>query len=361
MSSTTATAAVNAASIAAAASEHTATEHTATEAAQSSMLAITQTEYGSSEVLSLKSIDKPSIGADEVLIEVVAAGVDRGVVHLMTGMPYLLRLAGFGLRRPKNRVLGLEVAGEVIAVGTDVTRFAPGDQVMGIAKGSFAEYAAASQDKLTHKPDNVSFEHAAVSTISGITALQALTTQGNVSAGEQVLVIGASGGVGTFAVQIATALGATVTAVASGTKAEFVRSLGAAEVIDYTTTDLGDVHTEFDLIIDVGGRNSIGKLRQILKSTGRLVIVGGEGGGRLTGGIGRQLRAALLSPFIKQQLSFFLSSETLEYIEPVAEMVASGEITPAIGERRPLAETPEAIAVLEAGHASGKIVIEVAR
>jgi len=356
MSSLAATAAVNAACIAAAASEHTATE-----AAQSSMLAITQTEYGTSDVLSLSSIDKPSIGADEVLIKVVAAGVDRGVVHLMTGMPYLLRLAGFGLRRPKNLVLGLDVAGQVIAVGTDVTRFATGDQVMGIAKGSFAEYAAASQDKLTHKPGNVSFEHAAASTISGITALQALTTQGNMSAGEQVLVIGASGGVGTFAVQIATALGATVTAVASGAKAEFVRSLGAAEVIDYTTTDLGDVHTEFDLIIDVGGRNSIGKLRQILKSTGRLVIVGGEGGGRLTGGIGRQLRAALLSPFIKQQLSFFLSSETLEYIEPVAEMVASGEITPAIGERRPLAETPEAIAVLEAGHASGKIVIEVAR
>jgi NADPH:quinone reductase-like Zn-dependent oxidoreductase len=277
----------------------------------------------------------------------------------MTGTPYLIRILGFGLRRPKNPVLGLDVSGRVIATGASVTRFEVGDQVMGIANGSFAQYAAASESKLVHKPEGVSFDDAAASTISGITALQALTTEGRVAEGDRVLVIGASGGVGSFAVQIAASHGAVVTGVASGAKGEFVRSLGAADVIDYATTDLGELDREFDLIIDIGGRNSIRTLRSVLAATGCLVIVGGEDGGKVAGGIGRQLRAAALSPFVKQRLGFFLSSESLEYIEPLAGLLASGDVVPAISDRVALEHTPDAVRALEDGQVSGKVVINV--
>ncbi len=213
---------------------------TPTDTLPATMRAIVQRSYGSADQLELAIVDRPAIAADEVLIEVHAAGVDRGVWHLMTGSPYLIRIAGFGLTKPKQPIQGLDVAGRVVAVGSDVTRFSPGDEVFGIASGSFAEYAAAKEDKLARKPSTATFEQAAASAISGITALQALTDVGKVQAGQHVLVIGASGGVGTFAVQLAKALGAQVTGVASTAKLDLVRSLGADHVVDYTSEDATD-------------------------------------------------------------------------------------------------------------------------
>ncbi|MBT8248206.1 MAG: NAD(P)-dependent alcohol dehydrogenase, partial [Acidimicrobiia bacterium] len=254
------------------------------------MQAIVQDRYGSADVLELSTIERPEIKPDEVLVEVVAAGLDRGVEHLMTGLPYMVRIAGYGLTKPKTRVPGLDVAGRVVAVGSEVTSFAPGDEVFGIASGSFAQFAAAKETKLAHKPANLTFEQAGVAAISGITALQALTTVGKLQPGQKVLVIGASGGVGSYAVQLAKALGGAVTGVAGSRNLELVRSLGAEQVIDYTAEDFTDGGERYDLIIDTGGRNSIRRLRSVLAPTGALVIVGGEGGGRWTGGIGRQLR-----------------------------------------------------------------------
>jgi len=245
----------------------------------STMHAVTQRVYGSSAALATELIDRPRIANDEVLIEVEAAGLDRGVWHIMTGRPYLIRIMGYGFTKPKNPVLGLDVAGRIIEIGTDVTRFAVGDEVFGIAKGSFAEFAAAKQSRLVHKPTNVTFEQAAVSAVSGITALQALTTVGHLESGQHVLVIGASGGVGSFAVQLAKTLEATVTGVASGPKLAAVRALGADHVIDYTRCEIDDGGRHYDLIIDIGGRNKVSRLRRALTSTGTLVMVGGEGGG----------------------------------------------------------------------------------
>jgi NADPH:quinone reductase-like Zn-dependent oxidoreductase len=323
------------------------------------MTAVTQRHYGSADTLDVEQIERPRLGEREVMIEVVAAGLDRGVWHLMTGTPYLIRLLGFGLFKPKQSVPGADVAGRVVEVGGSVGRFAPGDEVMGIARGSFAEYAVADADKLAPKPSNVSFEHGAASTISGITALQALTTVGRVEAGQRVLVVGASGGVGSFAVQIAKTLGAFVTGVASTDKLDFVRSLGADDVVDYTQTDLTELDDRFDLIVDIGGRNPLSKLRHVLTPTGTLVIVGGEDGGRFTGGIGRNLRAVLSSMFTKQRLTFFISSESRQYIDPLVEMVASGEVTPAIGRQARLDETADAVREIEAGTATGKTVIVI--
>ena len=323
------------------------------------MRAITQRAYGTAEVLELETIDQPTIASDEVLIEVDAAGLDRGVWHLMTGMPYLIRLMGYGLTRPKIPVPGMDVAGRVVEVGADVTRFAVGDEVFGIGTGTFAEFAVAKEAKLVHKPDTISFDEAAVSTISGITALQALTTVGRLEPGQHVLVIGASGGVGSFTVQLAKALGATVTGVASTAKLDTVRALGADHVIDYTTQHIDDGDQRYDLIIDIGGRNRLSRLRRALAPTGTLVIVGGEDGDRLTGGIGRQLRAALLSPFVEQRLTFFMSSESREFIEPLAEHLANGTVTPTIGHRFDLDEVPTAIDAMEAGTLTGKTVIKV--
>lgn len=276
----------------------------------------------------------------------------------MTGEPYLIRL-GFGLTKPKRPVIGLDVAGRVVAVGDEVTRFAVGDEVFGIAKGSFAEYAAASEDKLAHKPADLPVEQAAVATISGITALQALTEIGDLQAGQRVLVIGASGGVGSYAVQIAKALGGEVTGVSSTAKVEMVRALGADHVIDYTADDFVDGVTRYDLIIDIGGRNSIRRLRRALEPRGTLVIVGGEDGGRWTGGIGRQLRATLLSPFVHQRLRTFISKEHHTFIEELATHIESGAVVPTIGARFPLERTADALHALAAGTASGKSVIVV--
>ncbi len=323
------------------------------------MRALTQRAYGSADVLEVARIERPSIAGDEVLVEVEAAGLDRGVWHLMTGKPYLMRIMGFGFAKPKNSVPGMDVAGRVVAVGDDVTRFAVGDEVFGIGTGTYAEFAAAKEFKLAHKPASVTFEQAAASAISGITALQALTTHGRLEPGQHVLVIGASGGVGSFTVQLAKTLGATVTGVASAGKLDTVRTLGADHVIDYTTQAIDDGGRRYDLIVDIGGRNTLSRLRRALSPTGTLVIVGGEDGDRLTGGIGRQLRAALLSPLVKQRLTFFMSSESLESIEELAEHLATGTVTAAVGHQFTLEEVPRAIEAMEAGTLTAKAVITV--
>jgi NADPH:quinone reductase-like Zn-dependent oxidoreductase len=323
------------------------------------MKAIVRYEYGSPDVLELREIDRPEIADDEALVRVQAAGVDRGVWHVMTGLPYPIRLAGYGLRAPKNPVIGSDVAGVVEAVGKNVSSFQPGDEVFGIGKGTFAEYALAPENKLAPRPTNLTFEQAAVVAISGLTALQALRDHGRLEPEQEVLVIGASGGVGTYAVQIARALGAEVTGVCSTTKVEMVRSIGAHHVIDYTREDFAEGDQRYDLILDIGGNSSLSRLRRALNPRGTLVIVGGEGGGRWFGGIDRQLRAMMLSPFVVQKLGTFVSSENHEDMIALKELIEAGKVTPVIDRTYPLSEVPEAIRYLQGGHARGKIVITV--
>ena len=323
------------------------------------MKAIVRDTYGSPEVLELRDIDKPEIGDDEVLVHVHAAGVGRDVWHVMTGLPYPIRLAGYGLRAPKNPVIGSDVAGVVEAVGRNVTRFQPGDEVFGIGKGTFAEYAGAPEDKLAPKPANLTFEQAAVVTISGLTALQGLRDNGQVEPGQKVLIIGASGGVGTFAVQIAKAFGAQVTGVCSTTKVDMVRSIGADHVIDYTREDFAEGEQRYDLILDIGGNSSLSRLRRALTPQGTLVITGGETGGRWLGGSDRQIRALVLSRFVGQKLGTFISTQNHEDMIVLKELIESGKVTPVIDRTYPLSEVPEAIRYLEEGHAQGKVVITV--
>ncbi len=323
------------------------------------MRALVQDGYGSSDVLREAEIDKPQIAADEVLVHVRAAGMDRGTWHLMTGQPYLMRVMGLGLRRPRNRVPGLDVAGVVVEVGTDVSRFQPGDEVFGIARGSFAEYAAAREDKLALKPASLSFTQAAVVPISGGTALQALRDSGRVQAGQKVLVIGASGGVGTYAVQLAKAFAAEVTGVCSTAKADLVRSIGADHVIDYTREDFADGNRHYDLILDIGGNSRLSRLRRALTANGTLVIVGGEEGGKVTGGFQRSLAAPLLSLFVRQRLTMLASKERHTDLEVLRPLIEAGHVTPALDRAYPLAQAPAAMRPLEAGHARGKIAITI--
>ncbi len=325
------------------------------------MQAVMQERYGSGGQLGLATREIPTPGPNQVLIEVHAAGLDRGVWHLMAGLPYLIRIAGFGLTKPKQPVPGLDVSGRVVAMGDDVTRFGVGDEVLGIGTGTWAEYAVALEDKLVAKPGDLSFTQAAALAISGGTADQALHKVGHVEDGQKVLILGASGGVGSYAVQIARAAGAEVTGVASGPKAEFVRSLGAHHVVDYTETDVTAGDTTYDLIIDIGGRTKVSKLRRVLAASGTLVIVGGEDGGRWTGGVGRQLRAGLLSPFVGQRLTTFVASEGHEGTQRLVTAVEAGDVVPAVGATYRLDEAPAAVADLEAGRISGKAVIEVFR
>jgi NADPH:quinone reductase-like Zn-dependent oxidoreductase len=323
------------------------------------MKAIVQDTYGSADVLELRDIDKPEIADDEVLVRVHAAGVGRDVWHVMRGLPYPIRVAGYGLRAPKNPVIGSDVAGVVETVGKNVSKFEPGDEVFGIGKGSYAEYARAPEDKLAPMPANLAFEQAAVVAIMGSTALQALRDQGKAEPGQEVLIIGASGGVGTYAVQIAKAFGAHVTGVCSTAKVEMVRSIGADRVIDYTREDFAEGDQRYDVILDIGGNSSLSRLRRALASQGTLVIVGGEGGGRWLGGLDRQLRATMLSPFVGQKLGTFVSTPNHEDLLVLKELIESGKVTPVIDRTYPLAEVPEAIRYLEEGHARGKVVITV--
>ncbi|MEU8251817.1 NAD(P)-dependent alcohol dehydrogenase [Nonomuraea sp. NPDC048916] len=322
------------------------------------MKAIVQDRYGSPDVLKLEDIDRPVPGDHQVLVEVYAAGVDRGVDHLMTGLPYLLRL-GFGLRAPRDRVRGRELAGRVEAVGKNVTRFRPGDEVFGIGEGTFAAYACARERKLARKPANLTFEQAAAVTISAITALQAIRDSGEVKPGQKVLVTGAGGGVGTFAVQLAKAFGAEVTGVCSTAKTELVRSIGADHVIDYTREDFTRGGRRYDLILDLAGNRPLSRLRCALTPRGTLVLGGGEDGGRWLGGMERSLGAVLLSPFVGQRLRMLMASERGEDLERLRELAEAGEITPVIGGTYPLSEAPEAMRQLAAGQARGKLVITV--
>jgi NADPH:quinone reductase-like Zn-dependent oxidoreductase len=320
--------------------------------------AIVRDTYGPVDVLRLDTVAAPEAADDEVVLRVHAAGLDRGTWHLMAGLPYALRL-GFGVRRPRDPVLGRDVAGTVVAVGSAVTRFAVGDEVFGIAKGSFAQYAAAREDKLARKPVNLTFEQAAVVPVSALTALRALTDVGHVQPGQHVLVVGASGGVGSYAVQLAKAFGAEVTGVCSTAKLDLVRSLGADHVIDYTSDDFADGTHRYDLVLDIAGNPRVSRLRRALTRTGTAVIVGGEDGGSWTGGMDRQLRALALSLFVRQRLTTFIAKERAVELERLTELIESGAVTPSIERTYPLDQVPDAMAHLVAGRARGKLAITV--
>jgi NADPH:quinone reductase-like Zn-dependent oxidoreductase len=328
-------------------------------AMSTTMKAIVQDTYGSAEVLHSAEIERPSIKAGEVLVEVQAAGLDRGTWHLMTGKPYLIRIMGFGFRAPKQPTPGLDVSGTVVAVGSDVRRFSVGDEVFGIGKGSFAEYAVALQDKLAMKPAGLTFEQAAVVPVSGLTAIQGLRDVGRVEAGQKVLIVGASGGVGTYAVQLAKTYGAEVTGVCSTSKVDVVRSIGADHVVDYTRDDFADGVHQYDLILDIGGNSPLRRLRRALTRKGTLVIVGGEEGGNWTGGIGRQLRALMMSPFLPQRLTSFISKESCADLEALTGLIDAGDVTPIVDKVYPLKDAPAAMRQLEAGQVRGKIAIAI--
>src|SRR5215204_559669 len=325
------------------------------------MTAIVQDHYSSEPegLFGLTEIDRPAIGEDEVLVRVHAASVDRGTWHIMSGLPYPIRLAGFGLRRPKYANPGRSLAGTVEEVSAGVTGFAPGDEVFGTATSTFAEYVAARPGKLAPKPANLSFDQAAAVPVSGTTALQAVRDHGRVRAGDKVLIIGASGGVGSFAVQIAKAAGAEVTGVCSTAKVDMVRALGADSVIDYTREDFAAGGPCYDVILDIGGNARLSRLRRALTPRGRLIIVGGETDGRLLGGSSRQLRAQLLSPFVRHKLGTFVAAENAADLVALGDLIDAGAIRPALDRVYPLAETPAAIRHLLDGQTHGKLVISV--
>jgi NADPH:quinone reductase-like Zn-dependent oxidoreductase len=325
------------------------------------MKAIVQDVYGQADVLHLRDVDQPPMAADEVLIRVRAAGVDPGVWVLMTGRPYLMRAMGFGLRRPKVSVRGRDVAGVVAAVGARVTRFQPGDEVYGTSdSGSFAECATAPEHRLAHKPAGLSFEQAAALPVSGLTALQSVRDVAGVRSGHEVMVIGAAGGVGSYAVQLATAFGARVTGVCGPTKADLVRSLGAADVIDYTNDEIDCHGARYDIIIDTAGSRPLSLLRRAMKPHGTLVLVGGgHDSGGLLGGYQRQLRAPLASMFVGQRLSGVMVKERAEDLEELGRLTESGALTPLIDRTYPLTNAPDAIRYLAQGHPAGKIVLTV--
>jgi NADPH:quinone reductase-like Zn-dependent oxidoreductase len=325
-------------------------------AAAETMKAVVQNTYGSADVLHLAETATPAIADDEVLLRVRAAGLDRGTWHLMTGRPYLLRLVS-GFRKPKHLVPGLDVAGTVVRAGTAVSRFSAGDDVYGFSSGSFAEYAVAKETKLARKPAKVTFEQAAVVPVSAVTALQALTDVGQVKAGQKVLITGASGGVGSYAVQLARAFGAEVTGVCSTAKVEFVQSLGADHVIDYTQEDFADGAHRYDLILDVAGNPSLSRLRRALTPAGSAVIVGGEEGGSWTGGIDRQLRALALSPFLRQRLTMVTARQRSSDLERLTDLIEAGKVTPSIDRTYPLDQVPAAMRRLAAGQGRGKVAI----
>jgi len=323
------------------------------------MKAIVQDRYGTADVLEFRDVEDPTIGVDEVLVRVHAAGCGPDVWHLMTGLPYFVRLMP-GFRKLKDGVRGRDVAGTVEAVGAAVTDLRPGDEVMGIVEGSFAELAAGRPDTLVRKPARIGFEEAAAAPISGLTALQAIRDVAKVKPGDRVLVIGAGGGVGTLTVQVAKAFGARVTGVCSASKADLVRSIGADDVIDYAHEDFTDGTRRWDAIVDTAGRRPLRQLRRALAPKGRLAIVGGEGGGRWTAGFFRQiLRAPLLSVFSGQTLAPVVSKETREDLEALAELIEADKLTPVVGKTYPLVDAAEAIRELERGHARGKIVVTV--
>jgi NADPH:quinone reductase-like Zn-dependent oxidoreductase len=325
------------------------------------MTGITQDRYDPApeDLLRMSRLVIPPVGDGQVLVRVHAASVDRGTWHVMAGLPYPIRLAGFGFRRPKYANPGRALAGTVEAVGPGVNGFSPGDPVYGIGEASFAEYARASVGKLAVKPANLSFARAAVVPISGLTALQAVRDHGRVQPGEQVLIIGASGGVGSFAVQLAKSAGAHVTGVCSTGKVDEVKALGAERVIDYTREEVTEGGRRYDVILDIGGNRRLSLLRRILTPRGRLVIVGGETDGRWLAGTDRQIRARLLSLFVRQQLGSFINKENASDLVILRGMVDGGTLVPTVDRTYPLEEVAPAIRYLLDGHARGKIAIAV--
>jgi NADPH:quinone reductase-like Zn-dependent oxidoreductase len=323
------------------------------------MKAIVQEEYGLADVLELRDVEIPQPGADELLIRVHAAGVDPGVWHLMTGLPYLVRGMGFGFRRPKIRIRGTDVAGTVEATGRNVIQLKRGDPVYGTCDGSFAEYACAKAERFAPKPANLDFEQAAAVPISGMTALNGLRDAGKLQPEQEVLIIGAAGGVGTYAVQLAKAFGAVVTGVCGTSKVDLVRAIGADEVIDYTREDFTDGTRQFDLILDTAGRRTLSQLRRALTPQGTLVIVGGEGGDRWLGGFQRQIFAPVRSLFTEQKLMGLISKERHKDLMTLKELIEAGKLTPVIDRTYPLGEAPQAIRYLEQGHSRGKVVLTV--
>ncbi len=322
------------------------------------MKAMVQDTYGSAEVLRMADVDRPEPGAGEVLVRVRAVGVDQGVWHLMAGEPYLVRLV-CGLRAPRARVRGAEMSGTVAAVGAGVTGFAPGAEVFGSCDGAFAEYVCGPADRFAPKPAGLSFEQAAALPISGATAIKALREVGKLAPGQRVLVIGAGGGVGTYAVQLAKAWGAHVTGVCSTSKVDLVRSIGADEVVDYTREDFADRPERYDLIVDTAGNRTLAHLRRALTPRGTAALVGGENHGRWVGSLKRTLRATLLSPFVRHRLVGVISLHRNEDLVLLSELVAAGKLKPVVERSFPLAEAADAVRHLEAGRARGKVVLTV--
>jgi NADPH:quinone reductase-like Zn-dependent oxidoreductase len=328
------------------------------------MKAIVYHQYGSPSVLGLREAEEPTPRADEVLVKVRAASVNPADWHLLRGEPYVARLQ-LGLRKPKVRVLGCDVAGQIEAVGETVEMLRAGDDVFGSpfmnGFGVFAEYVCVSEDLLAPKPANLSFEQAAAVPLAASTALQGLRDHGGIAPGQKVLIIGASGGVGTFAVQIARAFDAEVTGVCSNRNVEMVRSLGADHVIDYTREDFTQCGQRYDLIFQLAGTRSPSECRRALAPKGTLLLSSGESEGRWIGPVGRIIKALALSPFVSQKMASFTVKPNKEDLGFLKQLIEAGKLQPVIDRTYPLSETPEAIGYLENGHARGKVVITVPR
>ena len=326
------------------------------------MKAVVYTNYGSPDVLEIRDIKKPVPNDDQVLIKVRTASINPLDWHFMEGTPYIMRAIGVGLRKPKDPRLGVDYAGTVEAVGKNVTQFKPGDEVLGGKSGAFAEYVCARADRaIVLKPANITFEQAASVPIAAITALQGLRDKGKIQPGQKVLINGASGGVGTFAVQIAKSFGADVTGVCSTRNLDMVRSLGADHVIDYTKEDFTKNGRRYDLILDNVGTQQLSGFRRVLNPNGILVMIGGGGpnDGGLIGPLGRPVKALLLSPFISQKMGMLMAELNKKDLTILGDLMQSGKVTPVIDRTYPLSQIAEAIRYLEQGHARGKVVITV--
>jgi NADPH:quinone reductase-like Zn-dependent oxidoreductase len=321
------------------------------------MKAIVQRRYGSPEVVRFEEVDKPLVKDDEVLVRVRAAAVNIGDWHLLRGVPYVIRLVA-GLRGPRRSIPGLDIAGDVESVGARVKQFRVGDEVFGWCKGAFAEFAAATEDSLLTKPANLTFEQSAAVGDSAFTAMAAVRDQGKVQSGQRVLINGASGGVGTFAVQIAKSFGANVTAVCSTQNLDQVRSIGADRVIDYTEEDFTQTAERYDVILDLVGSRSLSACRRAITPRGTYVIVGVKDMGRWLG-LGRQFKALLLSPFVGQRMRVFVVRHNKEDLAVLKELVEAGKVVPVIDTRFALSDAADALRYQGEGHARGKIVLVV--
>ena len=319
------------------------------------MKAIAYHNYGSPDVLKYGEIEKPAAGDNEVLVKVHAASVNPLDWHFMRGTPYVMRI-GSGLRQPKDTRLGVDAAGQVEVVGRNVTQFKSGDEVFGLCQGAFAEYACAPERKLAMKPDNVTFEQAASVPVAAITALQSLRDKGKIQAGQKVLINGASGGVGTFAVQIAGSFGADVTAVCSTRNVDMVRSIGADQVIDYTYEDFTKSRQRYDLILDNVGNHSLLECRRVLNPKGKYIMIGGPAG-RWIDPLPRAINALMLSRFVSQDMGMLMAKVNKDDLTILRDLIQAGKVTPVIDRRYTLVEAPAAIRYLEEGHARGKVVI----